>query len=143
MDSGVLLQWELSPAGTSEKHTEVSFWGRKAWNVQPHAPAPSELVASGGVMSPTIPGRTYRADLRAEMERCAMCAWGWGGRGPFSTAGTTPQLHLKSGHGAPEGSAPERCPQGVYQEHRGGAVNPDGGGAQFHGGGVPSAGCQC
>lgn len=38
------LQWELSPAGTSEKHVEhvpePSFWSRKTWSIYPHAPAP-------------------------------------------------------------------------------------------------------
>ena len=39
------LRWKLSPAGTSEKHTdhvpEPSFWRRKTWNIYPHAPIPS------------------------------------------------------------------------------------------------------
>ena len=37
---------------------------------------------------------------------------------------------------------PRRCAARIFQEHRDGAVNPDGGGMEFHGPAVASAECQ-
>lgn len=143
------LQWELSPAGTSEKHTdhvpEPSFWRRKAWNI----PCICSQLAKGGPRGcylPDIPGQNLQSRSQDRSGKTySVCLR----RGPVRMGGTAPQLQRKSrwAQGCNTGCQtclPHRCaPPGGCQQHRDRTVNPDGGGVHIHGRAVPPAGCQC
>lgn len=90
------LQWELSPAGTSEKHMdhvpEPSFWRRKAWNI----PCICSQLAKGGPRGcylPDIPGQNLQSRSQDMSGKTySVCLR----RGPICMGGTAPQLQQKS-----------------------------------------------